>query len=117
LTGRDNLLTVWDSAHPVGWASVRQAVVVSRDQRRKERPVDEVGTARRPLPGLTEPHINPSSAERARLKSKRHKELERAGRIPAYDTLPSHRVYPCNHKGLSGFVSNAALWVRSQACH
>jgi hypothetical protein len=51
------------------------------------------------------------------LKSKRHKELERAGSIPAYDTLPSHRVYPCNHKGLSGFVSNAALGVRSQACH
>jgi hypothetical protein len=100
LTGRDNLLTVWDSAHPVGWASVGQAVVVSRDRRRKAHPVDEVGTARRPLPGLTEPCINPSSAERAYVKSKRLKKLERAGRIPAYETLPSHRVLRCNHKGL-----------------
>ena len=68
--------------HPVGWASVRQAVVVSRDQRRKERPVDEMVTARRLLPGLTEQRINPSSAERARVKSKQLKKLERAGRIP-----------------------------------
>jgi hypothetical protein len=39
-------------------------------------------TARRLLPGLTEQRINPSSAERARVKSKQLKKLERAGRIP-----------------------------------
>jgi len=75
--------------HPVGWASFRQAVAISQDWRWKERPVDEAGTARRPLSGLTEPHINPSSAERARVKSKRLNKLERAGRIPGPACAPA----------------------------